>query len=53
MRPGDVITRLNNRAVRDVEGLSAIIEDLTAGRTYPVLVIRNGTPVFLPLRVQE
>jgi serine protease Do len=53
IRRGDVITRLNNRAVDDVADLDDIIADLAAGRTFPVLVVRNGTPVFLPIRVPE
>ena len=53
VRPGDVITRLNNQAVEDVEDFEEISNSLTAGRTYPVLVMRDGTPVFLPIRVPD
>ncbi|MDH3642826.1 MAG: DegQ family serine endoprotease [Gammaproteobacteria bacterium] len=51
IRPGDIITRLNNREVDDPESLQAISEELPSGRSVPVLVIRGQVPTFLPLRV--
>ena len=53
IRPGDIITRLNHKVVTNVEGFDAIAEDLKAGRTVPVLVLRNSSPVFLALRVPD
>jgi len=51
IRPGDIVTRLNNREVDDPESLQAISEELPSGRSVPVLVIRGQVPTFLPLRV--
>ena len=51
MRVGDIITRLNHQSVGSPDDLESISEDLTAGRTVPVLVLRNQNPVFLALRV--
>ena len=48
---GDVITRLNNLPVSDISSLDRIAAGLTAGRTYPILVIRNQTPTFLAFKV--
>ena len=51
MRVGDIITRLNHQSVGSPDDLEEISADLTAGRTVPVLVLRNQNPVFLALRV--
>ena len=53
LRPGDVITKLNNREVRTLEDFSDIAEALTPGRSVAVLVIRGESPLFLALRVPE
>lgn len=53
LRRGDVITRLNHRPVQTVEDFEEVVESLEAGRTVPVLVLRNNNPVFLALRVPE
>ncbi len=51
IRPGDIITRMNNREVNDLESLQTISDELPSGRSIPVLVIRGQVPTFLPLRV--
>ena len=51
VRRGDVITRLNHQRVDSPATLSEISESLESGRTVPILVLRNGNPVFLALRV--
>lgn len=53
IRPRDIIMRLNNRAVTNSSDLDEISQGLTPGRQVPVLVLRGGNPVFLPLRVPE
>jgi len=50
---GDIITRLNNREIIDVAGFREVVEGLPAGRSVPVLIIRDGNPRFLALRVPE
>jgi len=50
---GDVITRLNNQPVDDPNVLNEIVEALPEGRTVPMLVLRNGNPVFLAIKVPE
>ena len=51
IRPGDIITRLNHKGIDDVGDLNEVTESLDAGRTVPVLVLRNSNPVFLALKV--
>ena len=53
IRPGDVITRLNNQEVAGVDGFQTIASGLPAGRSVPVLIIRGQVPTFLALRVPE
>jgi serine protease Do len=53
IREGDIITRLNNEEVTDVDSFAAIAESLPAGRSVPVLIIRGQMPTFLALRVPE
>jgi serine protease Do len=53
IRPGDIITKLNNREVRSLEDFSNIADELSAGRSVAVLVIRGQSPIFLALRVPE
>jgi len=51
-RRGDIITRLNHKAVTDLATFQEISEALPSGAT-PVLIIRGSTPTFLALRVPE
>ena len=51
VRPGDIVTSLNHQTLDNPGRLSEIADGLTAGRTVPVLVLRNSSPVFLALKV--
>ena len=51
IRRGDIITRLNHRPILDEGDFDEISGALDAGRTVPILVLRNQNPVFLALRV--
>ncbi|MFO7858818.1 MAG: DegQ family serine endoprotease [Ectothiorhodospiraceae bacterium] len=53
IRPGDVITMLDQQRVESLEAFRAIAEDLESGRVVPVLVLRDGSPRFLPMRLPE
>jgi serine protease Do len=48
---GDVITRLNNKVVSGIKGFNDIVDKLPKGRSIPVLVIRQGSPRFLALKI--
>ena len=51
IQPGDIITRMNNIEIIDVESFQEVSDKLPSGRSVPVLVIRGQVPTFLPLRV--
>jgi len=53
IRPGDIVTRLNHQSISSPGAFTEIEDSLKAGRTVPVLVLRNQRPVFLALRVPE
>ena len=49
--PGDVITRLANKPVKSVSAFNKVVDDLSSGKSVPVLIVRNGSPTFRALRV--
>ncbi|MDN3518564.1 DegQ family serine endoprotease [Aquisalimonas lutea] len=53
VRSGDVITMLDQKRVDSLEAFREIAEDLEGGRVVPLLLLRNGSPRFLPLRLPE
>ena len=50
---GDVIAKLNNKAVENTKQFKALVEKLADGKSVPVLVIRRSGPLFLALKVPE
>ncbi|MGR8920273.1 MAG: DegQ family serine endoprotease [Gammaproteobacteria bacterium] len=51
LRPGDVILQLDNQDVDDVKTFNKLAAGLKAGKTVPVLVQRQGGPLFLAMKV--
>jgi len=51
IRAGDVIIKLNGVDVLNSRQLEGIIEDLPAGKSFPILVLRRSGPVFLAIRI--
>ncbi len=51
LRLGDVIVKLNNREVTDVEQFLELVEELPDGRSVPVLIMRKQGPLFLALKI--
>jgi serine protease Do len=50
---GDVLSMLNQQQITDLASLRRAIEGLPAGKSVPLLVIREGAPRFLALKVPE
>ncbi|RMD71246.1 MAG: DegQ family serine endoprotease [Gammaproteobacteria bacterium] len=53
IRPGDVILRIDNKPVKDVEHFARLVKRLPKGKWVPLLVQRNGSPMFLAIRIPE
>ena len=51
VRAGDVITMLDQQRIDSLETFRDIAADLEHGRAVPLLLVRNGSPRFLPLRL--
>jgi serine protease Do len=50
---GDVILRIQNNIVRDVADFDKIVKNLPVGKSIAVLIQRQGSPVFLALKIEK
>ena len=53
VRVGDIVTKLNNQPVRDVDSFMKIAEALPRGRRVPTLIVRGDAQIFVALIVPE
>ncbi len=51
IRVNDVISSLNNREVKTVDDFNSVVEELPKNKSLPVLIIRNGNPAFIVMKV--
>ena len=49
MQPGDIILNLNNQEVTDSRQFEALLKDLPVDKPFPVLIQRDGNPLFLAM----
>ena len=53
VRTGDVILRIDNKAVSSVDEFKQLLDKLPQGKSVAILVQRRGGPIFLALKVPE
>jgi serine protease Do len=53
IRQGDVILLINNIKIKDVSHFNELVKNLPKGRSIPVLIQRQGGPIFLALKIDE
>ena len=53
IRQGDVILLINNIKIKNVTHFKKLIKKLPKGRSIPVLIQRQGGPIFLALKIDE
>jgi len=53
LRPGDVLVQINFKEITSAAALNDITAPLTAGDKVPVLVNRQGNPLFMPLELPK
>lgn len=53
LREGDVVTLINNTPIVSVEAYERAVENLPAGTSVPLRVLRRGAPVFVPIRIPD
>ena len=51
LRPGDIILQINSQPVESTAALSKIVKDLKAGTSVPVLIQRQGGPLFMAMKI--
>ena len=51
LRTGDVILQLNNRKIASLKQFRELVDALEPGKTVPVLIQRQGAPLFLAMKV--
>jgi len=50
---GDLILRLQNNVIRDVADFDKIVKELPVGKSIAVLIQRQGSPIFLALKLDK
>lgn len=53
VRQGDIILLINNIKIKDVAHFNELTKNLPKGRSIPVLIQRQGGPIFLALKIDE
>ncbi|HDZ56108.1 MAG TPA: DegQ family serine endoprotease [Pseudomonas xinjiangensis] len=53
LRPGDIITNLDNQAVESVEGFREVVGELPTNRSISMRVIRQGRASYITFRLAE
>ena len=51
LQPGDILLSLSGQKIESPERLKEVVEKLTPGASVPLLIQRNGGPLFLALDV--
>lgn len=51
IRQGDIIAKLNNQSFESLDDFEELVEDLPEGRAVPALIIRQGNPSFIVLKI--
>ncbi len=53
IRKGDVILQIDNQKVKDVKHFKELVALLPEGKSVPVLIQRQGSPIFLAMKLPE
>jgi len=53
IRQGDIITRLNNQSFKTLTEFFDVVDSLPSNRAIPVLVVRQGSPLFIVIKVED
>lgn len=51
--PGDLVLRIGNIVITDVQQFQKTVDEIPAGQPVPILIQREGTPLFLTVTVPE
>ena len=53
LRRGDIITMIDGKKPASAQAFEELVDDLKPDKSVPVRIIRNGRPIFLPLKISE
>ncbi len=53
IRVGDIINSINNEPVNSVSAYNDRVEELPRNKSIPVLIVRNGNPAFIVVRIDD
>lgn len=53
IRKGDIILQIDNQKVKDAKHFKELVASLPAGKSVPVLIQRQGSPIFLAIKLPE
>ncbi len=53
IRANDVISSINNQEVKTLDAFNAVVKSLPSNRAIPVLIIRQGNPSFVVIKLQD
>lgn len=53
IRPHDVISSINNQAIHSLADFNSVVKSLPNNRAIPVLIIREGRPSFVVIKLKE
>ena len=53
LRPGDVITHLNNQAIDSISAFTQVAQDLPKNRSVSMRVLRQGRASFITFKLAE
>jgi len=53
IQPGDVILRMANETITNVDFFEKTIKNLPVGKSIAVLIQRRGSPAFLALKIDK
>jgi serine protease Do len=48
---GDVILLIDNKKIKNSKVLKDLVSSLTSGKAVPILVQRDGNPMFLAMKI--
>ncbi|UZE95231.1 DegQ family serine endoprotease [Alkalimarinus alittae] len=53
IRANDVISSINNQEIKSLTDFNAVVKSLPSNRAIPVLIIRQGNPSFVVIKLKE
>jgi len=53
VKQGDILSRLNNQSFKTVKKFEEIVNELPNGRAVPALIVRQGNPSFIVIKIED